>query len=184
MWTEEPGPSAVFVTGALLAGRTTTAQRLGEIVEPAFDVRVLSLDRFGGWRCVLGKRELVVRPPWVTPWAVDPFAPMVTEPRMIAELAFLRAAGAIVFVADAQEERRAANIVALARVRELLVHLGREPDQVRMLITLNKQDLPNIASTEALRRELIWRGARYVETAVTQRVGLLELQVGVAELVG
>ena len=41
MWIEEDSPSAVFVTGAVLAGRTTTAQRLGELVEPSFDVRVL-----------------------------------------------------------------------------------------------------------------------------------------------
>ena len=184
MWTEEVRGAAVFVTGAVLAGRTTTAQRLGEWVEPAFDVRVMPLDHAGGWRCSLAKRELVVRPQWVTDRPVDAFAPMVTEPRMLAELAFLRAAGAIVFVADAQEERRAANIVALARLRELLVHLGREPDEVRMLIALNKQDLPNIATSEVLRGELRWRSARYVETAVTQRVGLLELQVGIAELVG
>ncbi len=184
MWIEEDNPAAVFVTGAVLAGRTTTAQRLGELVEPAFDVRVLPVDRPGGWRCTLAQRELVLRPQWVTDRPVDPFAPMVTEPRMIAELAFLRGAEAILFIADAQEERRAANIVALARLRELLLHLGREPDQVRMLIALNKQDLPNIATAEALRGELRWRSARYVETAVTQGVGLLELQVGIAELVG
>jgi hypothetical protein len=184
MWTEEAGGAAVFVTGAVLAGRTTTAQRLGELVEPAFDVRVLPLDRPGGWRCTLAQRELVVRPQWVADHPVDPFAPMVTEPRMIAELAFLRATGAIVFIADAQEDRRAANIVAMARLRELLVHLGREPDEVRLLIALNKQDLPNIATTDALRGELRWRSARFVETAVTQGVGLLELQVGIAELVG
>jgi hypothetical protein len=184
MWTEEPGASAVFLTGAVNAGRTTTAQRLGELVEPAFDVRVLPLDRPGGWRCTLAQRELVVRPQWVTDRPVDPFAPMVTEPRLVAELAFLRAAGAILFIADAQEERRAANIVALARLRELLVQLGSEPDQVRMLIALNKQDLPNIATAPTLRGELRWRSARFVETAVTQGVGMLELQVGIAELVG
>ncbi len=184
MWTEEESASAVFVTGAVLAGRTTTAQRLGEIVEPGFDVRVMPLDRAGGWRCTIANRALVLRPQWVTDRPVDAFAPIVTEPRMVAELAFLRGACAIVFIADAQEERRAANIVALARLRELLVHLGREPDGVRMLIALNKHDLPNIAPAEALRGELGWKSARYVETAVTQSVGLLELQVGIAELVG
>jgi hypothetical protein len=184
MWTEDPSAAAVFVTGAVLAGRTTTAQRLGEIIEPGFDVRVMPLDRPGGWRGTLASRELVVRPQWVTDRPVDAFAPMVTEPRMVAELAFLRVAGAIVFIADAQEDRRAANVVALARLRELLLHLGRDPDEVRMLIALNKQDLPNIATAEALRGELRWRSARYVETAVTQSVGLLELQVGIAELVG
>ena len=184
MWTEELGVAGVFVTGTVLAGRTTTAQRLGELVEPAFDVRVLPLDRPGGWRCVLARRRLVVRPQWVTDRPTDAFGPMVTEPRMIAELAFLRAAAAIVFVADAQEERRAANIVALARLRELLLHLGREPERVRMLIALNKQDLRNLAGADVLRGELRWRSARYVETAVTQSLGLLDLQVGIAELVG
>lgn len=184
MWTEEGRGAAVFVTGAVLAGRTTTAQRIGEWVEPGFDVRVVPLDAPGGWRCSIAKRDLVVRPQWVTDRPVDPFAPIVTEPRLVAELDFLRNAGAIVFVADAQEERRAANIVAMARLRELLVHLGREPDQVRMLVALNKHDLPNIASAEALRGELPWRAARYVETSATQGVGMLELQIGLAELVG
>ncbi len=182
MWTEDEGGTALFVTGAALAGRTTTAQRLGELAEPGFDVRVLPLDRPGGWRCTIAKRALVLRPQWVTDRPVDAFAPTVTEPRMIAELAFLVRATAVVFVADAQEQRRAANIVALARLRELLVHVGRDPDQVRMLITLNKQDLPNVAPSEVLRGELPWRAARYVETAVTQQVGLLELQVGIADL--
>lgn len=183
MWTEEVAGPAVFVTGAVLAGRTTTAQRLGEIVEPGFDVRVLPLDRPGGWRGTLAGHSVVLRPQWVTDRPVDPFAPIVTEPRMVAELAFLGVATSVVFVADAQEERRAANVVALARLRELLVHVGRDPEGVRVLFTLNKQDLPNVAPTEVLRRELTWRAARYAETAVTRRVGLLELQLGIADLV-
>jgi len=184
MWTDDVSGAAVFVTGAVMAGRTTTAQRIGEWVEPAFDVRVMPLDAPGGWRCTIAKRELVVRPQWVTDRPVDAFAAIVTEPRMVAELAFLQTVNAIVFVADAQEERRAANVVALARLRELLAHLGREPDQVRMIIALNKHDLPNIAPVEALRAELPWRAARYVETSATQGVGLLALQVGLADLVG
>ena len=66
----------------------------------------------------------------------------------------LRGVDGIVFVADSQEQRMDANVEALDNLMSNLQEHGYDFNKIPYVLQLNKRDLPNILSPEALNKEL------------------------------
>ena len=66
----------------------------------------------------------------------------------------LKSVDGVVFVADSQIERTEANIESLENLRENLEEHGYDLDNIPFVIQYNKQDLPNAAPVDELRKIL------------------------------
>src|SRR6201992_3978807 len=62
----------------------------------------------------------------------------------------LRGVDGVVFVADSQQERMDANVEALENLEDNLKEHGYDLKKIPYVLQLNKRDLPNILSVEAL----------------------------------
>ena len=86
----------------------------------------------------------------------------------------LRGVDGIVFVADSQEQRMDANVEALENLMSNLQEHGYDFNKIPYVLQLNKRDLPNILSPEALNKELRKMNEAVVEAVAFQGVGVFE----------
>lgn len=85
----------------------------------------------------------------------------------------LRGASGVIFVADSQVERLAANAAALDSLRSALRAHGRSPDAVPMVFQYNKIDLPHAVAVEVLDELLAPRWPR-VPSVASKGIGVAE----------
>ena len=86
----------------------------------------------------------------------------------------LRGVDGVVFVADSQKERMDANVEALDNLMSNLKEHGYDFNKIPYVLQLNKRDLPNILSPEALNKELRKKNEAVVEAGAFQGVGVFE----------
>lgn len=87
----------------------------------------------------------------------------------------LKGVDGIVFVADSQQAMQEANLDSFRNLRENLAEIGTNVDEIPLVIQLNKRDLPNIASPEAMLDLLDPdRRAEHVEAIAFNGVGVFE----------
>jgi signal recognition particle receptor subunit beta len=86
----------------------------------------------------------------------------------------LRGVDGIVFVADSQEQRMDANVEALDNLMSNLQEHGYDFNKIPYVLQLNKRDLPNILSPEALNKELRKKNEAVIEAVAFQGVGVFE----------
>ena len=86
----------------------------------------------------------------------------------------LRGVDGIVFVADSQEQRMDANVEALDNLMSNLQEHGYDFNKIPYVLQLNKRDLPNILSPEALNEGLPKKNEAVVEAVAFQGVGVFE----------
>jgi signal recognition particle receptor subunit beta len=95
----------------------------------------------------------------------------------------LRGVDGIVFVADSQEQRMDANVEALENLMSNLKEHGYDFNKIPYVLQLNKRDLPNILSPEALNKELRKKNEAVVEAVAFQGVGVFETLKEIAKQV-
>src|SRR4026209_1776215 len=66
----------------------------------------------------------------------------------------LRGADGVVFVADSQDSMESSNVDSLAHPRTTLRVNRLDPEKVAIVFQLNKRDLPNVSSVEAMKAYL------------------------------
>jgi mutual gliding-motility protein MglA len=86
----------------------------------------------------------------------------------------LRGVDGIVFVADSQEQRMDANVEALDNLMSNLKEHGYDFNKIPYVLQLNKRDLPNILSPEALNKELRKKNEAVIEAVAFQGTGVFE----------
>jgi signal recognition particle receptor subunit beta len=86
----------------------------------------------------------------------------------------LRGVDGIVFVADSQEQRMDANVEALDNLMSNLKEHGYDFNKIPYVLQLNKRDLPNILTPEALNKELRKKNEAVVEAVAFQGMGVFE----------
>ena len=95
----------------------------------------------------------------------------------------LKGADGVVFVADSQEERLDANLETLDNLREHLKDHNLDFATIPYVLQLNKRDLPNILSVEALQKELLVKGEPTLEAVAITGQGVFDTLKAVAKLV-
>jgi mutual gliding-motility protein MglA len=95
----------------------------------------------------------------------------------------LKGADGVVFVADSQEERLDANLETLDNLREHLKDHNLDFTTIPYVLQLNKRDLPNILSVEALKKELSVKGEPALEAVAVTGQGVFDTLKEVAKLV-
>jgi signal recognition particle receptor subunit beta len=95
----------------------------------------------------------------------------------------LRGADAVVFVADSQEERFDANVESLENLTQNLKEHGLDIARIPYALQLNKRDLPNVASADALTRALQIKGEPVFEASAVKGAGVLDTLKAVARQV-
>jgi signal recognition particle receptor subunit beta len=95
----------------------------------------------------------------------------------------LRGVDGIVFVADSQEQRMDANVEALDNLMSNLKEHGYDFNKIPYVLQLNKRDLPNILSTEALSKELRKKNEPVLEAVAFQGSGVFETLKEIAKQV-
>jgi hypothetical protein len=97
-----------------------------------------------------------------------------------ARRAILRGVDGIVFVADSQEARLAANVESIRNLEKNLREQGYEIAEIPYVLQLNKRDLPSAMPAAELSRRLAIKGEPTLEaTAVTGR-GVFETLKSIA----
>ena len=86
----------------------------------------------------------------------------------------LRGVDGIVFVADSQQERMDANVEALDNLMANLKEHGYDFNKIPYVLQLNKRDLPNVLSVEALSKELRRKNEPVLEAIAFQGPGVFE----------
>ena len=95
----------------------------------------------------------------------------------------LKGVDGVVFVADSQEERMDANIESLYNLKDNLRCHGYDLMKIPYVLQLNKRDLPNIITTEAITAELQKKGEPVVEAVASTGVGVFDTLKAVAKQV-
>jgi hypothetical protein len=95
----------------------------------------------------------------------------------------LRGVDGIVFVADSQEQRMDANVEALDNLMSNLKEHGYDFNKIPYVLQLNKRDLPNILSTEALGKELRKKNEAVIEAVAFKGTGVFETLKEIAKQV-
>jgi signal recognition particle receptor subunit beta len=95
----------------------------------------------------------------------------------------LRGVDGIVFVADSQEQLMDAIVEALDNLMSNLKEHGYDFNKIPYVLQLNKRDLPNILSPEALNKELRKKNEAVVEAVAFQGVGVFETLKEIAKQV-
>ena len=86
----------------------------------------------------------------------------------------LKGVDGVIFVADSQEQRMDANVEALDNLMSNLKEHGYDFNKIPYVLQLNKRDLPNILSPEALNKELRKKNEAVIEAVAFQGVGVFE----------
>ena len=95
----------------------------------------------------------------------------------------LRGVDGIVFVADSQEQRMDANVEALDNLMSNLKEHGYDFNQIPYVLQLNKRDLPDILSVDALNKELRKKNEAVIEAVAFQGTGVFETLKEIAKQV-
>jgi signal recognition particle receptor subunit beta len=95
----------------------------------------------------------------------------------------LKGVDGVVFVADSQIERMEANLESVENLRVNLAEQGYDLDKVPYVVQYNKRDLPNIATTEELRRLLNPRNVPEYQAVAPTGVGVFDTLKAVAKQV-
>lgn len=95
----------------------------------------------------------------------------------------LTGADGVVFVADSQQERRAANLESLADLEDNLREQGLAIRAVPLVFQYNKRDAPNAAPAAELDAELNRLEAPWFETVATRGTGVIEALKRITTLV-
>src|SRR5256885_688451 len=95
----------------------------------------------------------------------------------------LKGADGVVFVADSQEERLDANFETMENLQEHLKEHNLNFDTIPYVLQLNKRDLPNAMSVEALTKQLQKKGEPVLEGVAIKGIGVFETLKEVAKLV-
>jgi signal recognition particle receptor subunit beta len=95
----------------------------------------------------------------------------------------LKGVDGIVFVADSQTAMLDANLESFRNLRENLAEIGLDLDDIPLVLQLNKRDLPNISSVDALVSVLdADRKYEYVEAVASTGVGVFETLKTISKL--
>jgi signal recognition particle receptor subunit beta len=86
----------------------------------------------------------------------------------------LRGVDGVVFVADSQQERMDANVEALENLESNLKEHGYDLKKLPYVLQLNKRDLPNILSVDALSKELRRKNEPVIEAVAFKGTGVFE----------
>lgn len=95
-----------------------------------------------------------------------------TDPVTAPDHARVKAAQAVMFVADSQEACRERNRGSLTCLGELLAFNACAASSLPLAILLNKRDLPSAASVGRLSSDLRWPGAWYFPTVAVSGRGV------------
>ena len=86
----------------------------------------------------------------------------------------LMGADAVVFVADSDAARLNENEESLGNLRNNLEANGLDPEEIPVVLQLNKRDLPRISTVQEMQSRLVWPGAICFESSAAQRKGVFE----------
>jgi len=87
----------------------------------------------------------------------------------------LKGVDGMVFVADSQTAMLDANVESLRNLRENLAEIGLDLDEIPLVLQLNKRDLPNVATVEAMTAAMDPEGKlEWVESVASTGVGVFE----------
>ena len=100
-----------------------------------------------------------------------------------ARRAILRGIDGIVFVADSQEARLAANFESIRNLEKNLREQGYEIADVPYVLQLNKRDLPSAMPADELARRLVIKGEPTLEATAATGAGVFETVKAIARLV-
>jgi signal recognition particle receptor subunit beta len=95
----------------------------------------------------------------------------------------LKGVDGVIFVADSQVERMDANIESVDNLVINLKGQGYDLMSIPYVLQLNKRDLPNVATTDELRRLLVRKNEPIFEAVAYKGIGVFETLKGVAKLV-
>ena len=95
----------------------------------------------------------------------------------------LRGVDGVVFVADSQEERLDANQESIDNLEENLKEHGYDLQKIPYVLQLNKRDLPNAMSIEALKKELCRKNEPVVEAVAYKGQGVFETLKEISRMV-
>ena len=100
-----------------------------------------------------------------------------------ARRAILRGVDGIVFVADSQEARLAANVESIRNLEKNLRGQGYEIAEIPYVLQLNKRDLSTAMPTAELSRRLAIKGEPTLEATAATGAGVFETLKAIARLV-
>ena len=95
----------------------------------------------------------------------------------------LKGVDGIIFVADSQTERMDANIESVNNLQQNLKLQGYDLMKIPYTLQLNKRDLPNIASVDDMKRELMRKGEPVLEAVASTGIGVFDTLKAVAKQV-
>jgi mutual gliding-motility protein MglA len=95
----------------------------------------------------------------------------------------LRGVDGLVFVADSQPDKMDENIESLNNLKENLAEYGYNLDEVPIAIQYNKQDLPNVMTSEQMRPVLNPHGWPEFEASATEGFGVFDTLKCILKLV-
>ncbi|HEX9596492.1 MAG TPA: ADP-ribosylation factor-like protein [Anaerolineales bacterium] len=95
----------------------------------------------------------------------------------------LRGVDGVVFVADSQEERLDANLESIDNLEENLKEHGYDLQKIPYVLQLNKRDLPNAMSIDALKKELCRKEEPVVEAVAYKGQGVFETLKEISRMV-
>ncbi len=97
-----------------------------------------------------------------------------------ARRAILRGTDGIVFVADSQEARLAANVESIRNLEKNLREQELEIAEISYVLQLNKRDLPSALPADELKRRLQIKGEPTFEATAATGAGVFETLKGIA----
>jgi signal recognition particle receptor subunit beta len=100
-----------------------------------------------------------------------------------ARRAILRGVDGIVFVADSQEARLAANVESIRNLEKNLREQGYEIAEIPYVLQLNKRDLSSAMPAAELSRRLAIKGEPTLEATAATGAGVFETLKSIARLV-
>ncbi|PYV43494.1 MAG: gliding-motility protein MglA [Acidobacteria bacterium] len=95
----------------------------------------------------------------------------------------LKGVDGIIFVADSQVERMDANIESVSNLEQNLKLQGYDLMKIPYTLQLNKRDLPNVASVDDMKRELMRKGEPVLEAVASTGIGVFDTLKAVAKQV-
>ncbi len=97
-----------------------------------------------------------------------------------ARRAILRGVDGVVFVADSQEARLAANVESIRNLEKNLREQGYEIAEIPYVLQLNKRDLPSAVPAAELTRRLAIKGEPTLEATAVTGAGVFETLKSIA----
>jgi signal recognition particle receptor subunit beta len=95
----------------------------------------------------------------------------------------LKGVDGVIFVADSQVERMAANVEAIENLNSNLNSQGYDLMTIPYVLQLNKRDLPNVMTVDEMKKQLTKKNEPIFEAVAAKGIGVFETLKGVAKLV-